>query len=72
MKLLTMNPFVIIKEEFSEATTIQEKILVIAVTSWAAMLSGLVVAGVGKLLWEAIYNPSTYTNATFGVFDTLG
>ena len=70
MKLL--NPISLIKEELSEATTISEKIVIYFVAGWAAMLSSLVVSGVGVLLFEMITNPSTFNNATWGIFDTLG
>ena len=70
MKLL--NPISLIKEELSEATTISEKIIIYFVAGWAAMLSSLVVSGVGVLLFEAVTNPSTFSNATWGIFDTLG
>ena len=67
-----INPFLLIKEEFSEATTISQKSLVIFVSLWAAMLSTLVVSGVIYLFYELITSPSTFNNATWGIFDTLG
>ena len=67
-----INPFLIIKEELSEATTISQKSLVIFVSLWAAMLSTLVVSGVSYLIYELFTNPSTFDNATWGIFDTLG
>ena len=70
MKLL--NPISLIKEELSEATTISEKFIILFIASWAAMLSSLVVVGVGAIVFEMITNPSTFNNVTFGVFDTLG
>lgn len=70
MKLL--NPLLLIKEELSEATTFSEKFIILFIASWAAMLSSLVVMGVGAIVFEMITNPSTFNNLTFGVFDTLG
>lgn len=70
MKLL--NPILLIKEELSEATTISEKFIIFFIAGWAAMLSSLVVMGVGAIVFEMITNPSTFNNVTFGVFDTLG
>lgn len=70
MKLL--NPISLIKEELSEATTISEKFIIFFIAGWAAMLSSLVVMGVGAIVFEMITNPSTFNNVTFGVFDTLG
>jgi len=70
MKLL--NPILLIKEELSEATTILQKSLILFVSLWAAMLSTLVVLGLGTIFYEIITNPSTFNNATWGIFDTLG
>lgn len=70
MKL--MNPLLIIKEELSEATTIPQKSLVLFVALWAGMLFSLAVMGVTTIAYELITNPSTFSNATWGIFDTLG
>ena len=70
MKLL--NPILLIKEELSEATTILQKNLFLFLSLWAAMLSTLVVLGAGTIFYEIITNPSTFNNATWGIFDTLG
>lgn len=70
MKL--MNPFLLIKEELSEATTASEKLLVLFIAGWAGMLSALVVSGVLTIIYNVITNPSIFNNATFGVFDSLG
>ena len=70
MKLF--NPLSLIKEELSDATTFSEKFLIFFIAGWAAMLSTLVVLGVGAIFYEAITNPSTFSTMTFGVFDTLG
>tara|TARA_B100000212_G_scaffold146155_1_gene109772 strand:- start:1623 stop:1838 length:216 start_codon:yes stop_codon:yes gene_type:complete len=70
MKLL--NPILLIKEELSEATTIPQKSLILFISLWGAMLSTLVVLGVGTIFYEIITNPSTFSNATWGIFDTLG
>jgi len=70
MKLL--NPLFLIKEELSEAATFSEKFIILFIASWAAMLSSLVIMGVGAIVFEMITNPSTFNSVTFGVFDTLG
>lgn len=67
-----INPISLIKEEFSDATTISQKTLVIFLTLWASMLSFMVVSGISYIIYELITNPSTFNNATWGVFDTLG
>ena len=66
------NPISLIKEEFSEATTISQKILVISVSLWAATLATLSVTGATYIIYELITNPSTFNNVTWGIFDTLG
>ena len=70
MKLL--NPILLIKEELSEATTLSQKSLILFISLWGAMLSTLVILGVGTIFYEIITNPSTFSNATWGIFDTLG
>jgi len=67
-----INPISLIKEEISEATTFSQKSLIIFVSLWATMLSTLVVSGVIYIFYELITNPSTFSNATWGIFDTLG
>tara|TARA_B100001287_G_C22368227_1_gene382964 strand:- start:18 stop:233 length:216 start_codon:yes stop_codon:yes gene_type:complete len=67
-----INPFLLIKEEFSEATTILQKSLVVFVTLWASMLFTLAITGASYLFYELFTNPSTFDNATWGIFDTLG
>ena len=66
------NPISLIKEEFSEATTISQKSLVIFLSLWALMLSTLAVTGISAIVYELITSPSTFNNATWGIFDTLG
>jgi len=36
------------------------------------LLAAIVVTGLGRIAFEAITNPSTFSNATWGIFDTLG
>lgn len=70
MKLV--NPISLIKEELSEATTITQKSLVLFITLWAATLFTLSITGISAIVYELITNPSTFSNATWGIFDTLG
>lgn len=67
-----INPISLIKEEISEATTFTQKSLIIFVFLWAAMLATLSVTGATYIIYELITNPSTFSNATWGIFDTLG
>ena len=67
-----VNPISLIKEEFFEAQTIPQKSLVIFISLWALMLSALTVSGVSYIIYELITSPSTFNNATWGIFDTLG
>lgn len=67
-----INPISLIKEEFSDATTISQKSLIIFITLWAGVLFTLAVTGISTIVYELITNPSTFNNATWGIFDTLG
>ena len=67
-----INPISLIKEEFSDATTISQKSLVIFLSLWALVLFTLAVTGMSTIVYELITNPSTFNNATWGIFDTLG
>ena len=67
-----VNPISLIKEEFFEAQTIPQKSLVIFISLWSLMLSALTVSGITTIVYELITNPSTFNNATWGIFDTLG
>ena len=39
--------------------------------AWAHLLAAIVVAGVGKIFYEAIFNPQIFNNS-WGILDTLG
>ena len=39
---------------------------------WVTALGALATTGLGKALFELITNPSQFSNATYGIFDTLG
>ena len=39
---------------------------------WVTVLGALAITGLGKALFELITNPSQFSNATYGIFDTLG
>ena len=67
-----INPFLLIKEEFSEATTISQKSLVIFIAFWGTLLTSIVIGGAATIFYELFTNPSTFDNATWGIFDTLG
>jgi len=67
-----VNPISLIKEEFVEAQTIPQKSLVIFFSLWGLMLATLAVTGISYVIYELITNPSTFNNATWGIFDTLG
>lgn len=42
------------------------------VLAWAHLLGALAITGAGRIIYEAITRPSTFSNATWGIFDTLG
>ena len=67
-----VNPYILIKEEYIEAPTFLQKSLVLFLAAWGIMLFSLSVIGVTTILYEVLTNPSTFDNATWGIFDTLG
>lgn len=70
MKL--MNPFITMYESFSDATSSLEKAVLAVLYIWAAALIILSTSGIIAIAYELIVHPSTFNNATWGVFDTLG
>jgi hypothetical protein len=79
LKLKTMNainffatPFIEIYEEIWEQPTLALKIWQGFLLAWVASLFTLFVIGWTYLVFNFITNPSSFENATFGVFDTLG
>ena len=67
-----INPYSLIKELNSEATTLSEKSLAIFMSVWIVALMTLSVSGIGMIIYELITNPTAFSNATWGIFDTLG
>ena len=49
-----------------------ETLLDYVINVWVTVLGALAITGFGKVLFELITNPSQFSNATFGIFDTLG
>ena len=41
-------------------------------TTWVTGLAVLAFTGIGVIVFELITNPLQFSNATFGIFDTLG
>ena len=67
-----INPYSLIKEIYSEATTFSEKSLAILTGLWVTLLGSLAITGIGVVLFELITNPSQFNDVTWGIFDTLG
>ena len=67
-----INPFLLIKEEYLEATTFTEKVFAVAIGTWITLLGTLAVTGIGKVIYELITDPAQFNNVTWGIFDTLG
>ncbi len=67
-----INPLILIKEEYLEATTFLQKSLVIFFAAWAAVLFLLFAFGLITVVSHIIMNPEAVNNATWGIFDTLG
>ena len=55
-------------EFWKEAETLLDYVINI----WVTVLGALAITGFGKVIFELITNPSQFSNATFGIFDTLG
>ena len=41
-------------------------------TLWVTSLAVFAFSGIGVMIFELITNPSQFSDATFGIFDTLG
>ena len=67
-----INPYSLIKELYYDATTFSEKSLAIFMSVWIVALMTLSVSGFGMIIYELITNPTAFSNATWGIFDTLG
>lgn len=67
-----INPYSLIKEIYSEATTFQEKSLAIFFGLWISLLGSLAIVGSVYVLFQLITNPTQFNNVTWGIFDTLG
>ena len=66
------HPFIEIYEEIFEQPTFLLKIWQSFLLLWVSSLFILFVVGWTFLVFNLITNPSSFENATFGVFDTLG
>ena len=66
------HPFITIYEEIFEQPTLLWKIWQTFLLLWVRSLFLLFVVGWTFLVFNLITNPSSFENATFGVFDTLG
>lgn len=66
------HPFIEIYEEIFEQPTFLLKIWQSILLLWVSSLFILFVVGWTFLVFNLITNPSSFENATFGVFDTLG
>lgn len=66
------NPISLIYEDILEQPTILLKIWYSFLLAWVVSLMALFVVGWTFLVFQFITNPSQFSNATFGVFDTLG
>ena len=67
-----INPYSLIKEIYSEATTFTEKSLAILVGLWISALGILAVTGILGITYKLITDPTAFNNVTWGIFDTLG
>ena len=74
MNLITLiaNPFIEIYEEIFEQPTLLWKIWQAFLLVWVASLFILFIVGWSTLVIALITGQADISNATFGVFDTLG
>lgn len=64
-----INSFILqYKKYILESQTILDYLVI----AWAHLLGALAITGVGRIIYEVITNPSTFSNSTWGIFDTLG
>ena len=64
-----INSFILqYKKYILENQTVLDYFLI----AWAHLLGAIAITGIGRIIYELITNPSTFSNATYGVFDTLG
>jgi len=66
------NPFIEIYEDIWEQPTLLLKIWYAFLLAWVAGLFLLFVVGWTVLVFAMITGKADFSNATFGVFDTLG
>jgi len=64
-KFVVHNPIAMIWKE-------AESLLDYTIALWLTALAILAVSGILVMIFELITNPSSFSNASFGVFDTLG
>ena len=67
-----INPYSLIIEIYSDATTFSEKSLAILIGVWITTLGTLAITGSLFVLFQLITNPSQFNDVTWGIFDTLG
>lgn len=67
-----MKPLNLIRIQYTKYISESQSILDYLVIAWAHLLGALVITGVGRIIYELITSPSTFSNATWGIFDTLG
>lgn len=67
-----MKPLNSIRIQYTKYISESQTTLDYFVIAWVHLLGALVITGVGRIIYELITSPSTFSNATWGIFDTLG
>ncbi len=67
-----MKPLNSFRIQYMKYISESQGILDYFLIAWAHLLAAVVVTGIGRIIYELITSPSTFNNATWGVFDTLG
>ena len=67
-----MKPLNLFRIQYTKFISESQSILDYFLIAWAHLLAAIVVTGIGRIVYELITNPSTFSNSTWGIFDTLG
>ena len=67
-----MKPLNTFRIQYMKYISESQSILDYFLIAWAHLLAAIVVTGIGRIVYELITNPSTFSNSTWGIFDTLG
>ena len=67
-----MKPLNLFRIQYTKFISESQTILDYFLIFWAHLLGATIITGIGRIIYELIFSPSTFSNATWGIFDTLG